>query len=90
MITIRIESDQSLKPMSKTTLKRIFETSTDLKKDLSEAFSKGFTKFDIDRFTLTLGNGSRVISFIDIEGFTKEAMSNPERIIKNTRYEVDY
>jgi len=90
MITIRIESDQSLRPTSKITLKRIFETSKDLKTDLSIAFSKGFTKFDIDRFTLTLGKGSRVISFINIKGFTKEAMANPERIIKNIRDEVDY
>lgn len=90
MITIRIESDQSLKPISKVKLKRIFENSTDLKRDLSEAFSVGFTKFDIDRETLTLGRGSRVISFIQIQGFTKEAMSNPERIIKNVKYDVDY
>ena len=90
MITVRIESDQSLKPESRKKLKVIFERSKDLKKDLSEAFSKGFTKFDTARFVLTLGRGSRVISFIKTNGFQPEAIAGENTIIKNTRYEVDY
>ena len=91
MITIRVESDKELREESKVKLKRIFENSKDLQSDLSSAFPNGFTKFDISRFTLTLGKGMRIVSFITITGFQEGILKKYDYgTIVNTKDEVDY
>lgn len=91
VITIRVESDKELREESKVKLKRIFENSTDLQSDLSSAFPNGFTKFDISRFTLTLGKGMNVVSFLDITGFQKGILKKYDYgTIINTRDVIDY
>lgn len=92
MVKIRIESDKSLKPESKEKIKTILENSEDLKADLSKAFPIGFTKFDRSTFTLTLGKGSKVISFVDIKAFKPTVLVYPseEAVIYSTKFDTDY
>lgn len=91
MISIRIESDKELKEESKVKIKNILENSLDIQTDLSNAFPKGFTKFDFSRFCLTLGKGSRLISFIEIKSFQPDIIKHYNYgVIYNTRLVEDY
>jgi hypothetical protein len=91
LIRIRINSDKELREESKDKLKNIFENSKDLQKDLSDAFPNGFTKFSISRFTLTLGRGMNLVSFIDINGFQNGVLEKYHYgTIVNTRDVIDY
>lgn len=91
MIQIRIHSDRELREESKEKLIKIFENSKDLQRDLSNAFPNGFTKFDFSCFTLTLGKGMRIVSFIDIKGFPDGVLAKYHYgTIVNTRDVIDY
>ena len=91
MVKIRIESDKELREESRVKLKYIFENSQDLQNDLSSAFPNGFTKFDISRFTLTLGKGMRIVSFLDIEKFQDGILKKYKfGTIRNTKDIIDY
>lgn len=91
VIEVRVFSDHELREESKDKLKHIFENSTDLQKDLSQAFPNGFTKFDISTFTLTLGKGMRMVSFISISGFQKGILKKYDYgVIRNSKDVIDY
>ena len=91
MVRVKVLSDKSLRQSSIIKIKNILENSTDLQTDLTNAFPRGFTKFNKRTFTLTLGEGSNVVRYIDIKGFQPGVirLNNGECIV-NKKYEVDY
>lgn len=92
MIKVRIESDKELQDSTIKKLKTIFDTSKDLKHDLSIAFPKGFTSFDKASYTLTFGKGT-MVSFLRIDGFMPEAIEytdESDRVVYNENNEADY
>lgn len=93
MIDIRIESDKKIKESTKGKLKEILQSSNDLRSSLSSEFPNGFTSFDKARFVLVLGNGTKFVEYIQIEGFNPKAIEcdSPDDYIIN-RYDthVDY
>lgn len=92
MVRVRIESDKELQDSTIKKLKAIFNTSKDLKHDLSVAFPRGFTKFDKASYTLTFGKGI-MVSFIRIDGFMKEALEytdESDRVVYNENLDADY
>ena len=92
MIDIRIESDKRIQESTKNKLISIFQNSEDLRTSLAGEFPNGFTSFDKARFILVLGNGTRFVEYIQIEGFKSKAIEYEDDDYIITRYDrpIDY
>lgn len=92
MIKIRVESDKKIKDSTKERLIDIFQNAINIRSALAGEFPNGFTSFDKARFILVLGNGTKFVEYIEIEGFKPEAIEYEDDDYLVTRYDrpVDY